>query len=58
MDAINNKNYIEHQLIKKNMVFRRSYQEKIFASSLGKNTMVVLPTSMGKTIVALLLSVY
>ncbi|MCP4763263.1 MAG: DEAD/DEAH box helicase [archaeon] len=58
MDAINNKNYIEHQLIKKNMVFRRSYQEKIFVSSLGKNTMVVLPTSMGKTIVALLLSVY
>lgn len=50
--------YINHQMLKKDKLLRRSYQEKIFASIIGKNSMVVLPTAMGKTIIALLLSIY
>lgn len=50
--------YIEHRFLKKNTVMRRSYQEKIFASALGKNSMIVLPTSLGKTIVALLMTIF
>ncbi len=35
----------------------RAYQEKIVASCLKKNTLVVLPTGMGKTKVAILTAV-
>jgi len=34
----------------------RSYQEKIFNSSLYKNTLVVLPTGLGKTAIAMMLA--
>ncbi|MHA1819328.1 MAG: helicase-related protein [Promethearchaeota archaeon] len=50
--------YFEHPLIKPNKIVRRLYQERIFASSINKNTLVVLPTARGKTIIALLLAVY
>jgi len=36
----------------------RTYQESIFASSIDKNSLVVLPTGLGKTIIALMLCVY
>jgi Fanconi anemia group M protein len=36
----------------------RPYQESIFVNSLNKNTLVVLPTGLGKTIIALMLSTY
>ena len=36
----------------------RTYQQSIFAKSLDKNSLVVLPTGLGKTIIALMLSVY
>ncbi|MHA1729303.1 MAG: DEAD/DEAH box helicase [Promethearchaeota archaeon] len=50
--------FVNHPLLRKDTVFRRAYQEKIFASCIGKNSMVVLPTAMGKTIIALMLSVF
>lgn len=53
-----NDEFFEHPLLKPQTVSRREYQEKIFASSIGKNSLVVLPTSMGKTVIALLLSIY
>ena len=31
----------------------RSYQQSIFAKSMNRNTLVVLPTGLGKTIVAI-----
>lgn len=36
----------------------RTYQQTIFANSINKNTLVVLPTGLGKTLVAILLTVY
>lgn len=36
----------------------RVYQETIFGNSLNKNSLVVIPTGLGKTIIALLLSTF
>ena len=36
----------------------RNYQQSIFANSLNKNTLVVLPTGLGKTIIAIMQVVY
>ena len=49
--------YISHPLIKKNLVLRREYQEKIFINCLKHNCLVVIPTGLGKTIIALMLAV-
>lgn len=38
------------------MIEPREYQRKIFESAREKNTLVVLPTGMGKTLIALMLS--
>ena len=35
----------------------REYQQRIFETASEKNTLVVLPTGLGKTLVALLLSI-
>ncbi len=45
--------YITHPLLKKNAIEQRAYQEAIIASAAKKNTLVVLPTGLGKTIIAL-----
>ncbi|MEJ2294638.1 MAG: DEAD/DEAH box helicase family protein, partial [Candidatus Lokiarchaeota archaeon] len=50
-------NYISHPLIKENLVLRRAYQEKIFINCLKHNCLVVIPTGLGKTIIALMLAV-
>lgn len=36
----------------------RLYQEKIFANALKENTLIVLPTGLGKTLIALMLALY
>ena len=46
--------YIHHDFIKPNSVERREYQYNIANSAANANTLVVLPTGMGKTIIALL----
>ena len=46
--------YINHPLIREKTVEQRLYQIGIASNSLTKNTLVVLPTSLGKTVVALL----
>ncbi|MBD3353589.1 MAG: DEAD/DEAH box helicase, partial [Candidatus Lokiarchaeota archaeon] len=50
--------FIKHPLIRESKVLRRTYQERIFASCIGENSLIVLPTAMGKTIIALLMSVF
>jgi ERCC4-related helicase len=46
--------YIQHDFIKPNSVERREYQYNIANSAANASTLVVLPTGMGKTIIALL----
>jgi Fanconi anemia group M protein len=45
-------------LLKENIVLRRAYQENIFINCLNTNCLVVIPTGLGKTIIALMLAVY
>ena len=50
-------NYISHPLIKKNSIESRLYQQVLAGDVLKKgNTMVVAPTALGKTIVAILVA--
>ncbi len=50
--------FISHPLIKDKYIKRRAYQENIFINCLSQNSLVVIPTGLGKTIIALMLSVY
>ncbi|MDX1797885.1 MAG: DEAD/DEAH box helicase, partial [Candidatus Lokiarchaeia archaeon] len=52
-----NEGFISHPLIKHNIISRREYQESIFINCLNKNCLVVIPTGLGKTIIALMLAV-
>lgn len=53
----NSKEYVTHPLIKQNLILRRDYQEKIFINCLNRNCLVVIPTGLGKTVIALMLAV-
>ncbi|HJT49989.1 MAG TPA: helicase-related protein [Nitrososphaeraceae archaeon] len=46
--------YFQHPLLWDKLVELRSYQEHIALSSADRNSLVILPTSLGKTVVALL----
>ncbi len=47
--------FVEHNFIKQNTIESRLYQEKILGTTIKGNTLVVLPTGLGKTITSALL---
>jgi len=51
------KDYFAHPLLRDGYIKYRQYQEDIVNRALYKNSLVVIPTSLGKTIIALLVSV-
>ncbi len=53
-----NADYFDLPLLRPQTVGRRLYQEVIFASAINQNTLVVLPTGLGKTIIAVVLCAY
>lgn len=46
--------YVDHPLLKRETIEKRAYQVNIAASCLERSTLVVLPTGMGKTVIAAL----
>ncbi len=49
--------YFNHKLLKKNKIERRLYQETLLASCIKQNSLIILPTGLGKTIIAVLMAV-
>ncbi len=50
--------FIDHPLIKANTLKARLYQETIAATAIKKNTLVVLPTGLGKTFVGIMVAAH
>jgi Fanconi anemia group M protein len=50
--------YINHPLIKPDKVEARLYQQTLFASCIKKNSLVILPTGLGKTILFLMITAH
>jgi len=48
-----NEKYLEHHLIKKSTIEYREYQINLAKQAIGENCLIVLPTGLGKTTVAL-----
>ncbi|MEA3560006.1 MAG: DEAD/DEAH box helicase [Candidatus Thermoplasmatota archaeon] len=51
----NSDRYFNHPKIRENSILRREYQVKIATRALNSPTLVVLPTGLGKTVVALMI---
>lgn len=49
--------FTNHPLLRKNILQFREYQKNISRQALSKNTLVILPTALGKTIISLLVSI-
>ena len=49
----NGPRYFNHPLIKKDCIEFRSYQNNISESVRNKNSLVILPTALGKTVIAI-----
>ncbi|MBN1786554.1 MAG: DEAD/DEAH box helicase family protein [Candidatus Methanofastidiosa archaeon] len=47
--------YVSHPLIREESIEKRAYQEKILAEVSSRNSLVVLPTGLGKTMIAAML---
>jgi ERCC4-related helicase len=50
--------YVNNRYLKKDRVLKRAYQLSIFATCAKTNCLVVVPTGLGKTLIALLLSIH
>ena len=50
--------FVSHPKVKKNAIESRLYQEVIVGNATKKNTLVVAPTALGKTVIAVLLAAH
>ena len=50
--------HVTHPLIKPDTLILREYQETIFSTAVDANTLVVLPTGLGKTVIAAMLAAH
>jgi len=50
--------FISHPLLKENAIERRLYQETLTLSCINHHSLVILPTGLGKTIIAALIAAY
>ena len=50
--------YVNHPLVKPNTIKLRRYQESAVARAIDANTLVVLPTGLGKTMIAAMVAAY
>lgn len=50
--------FVEHPIVKKETIQKRLYQELLTAEAIKQSTLVVAPTGLGKTIIAVLLIAY
>ena len=50
--------YLNHPLVKPNKVEARLYQQTLFASCIKENSLVILPTGLGKTILFLMMTAH
>jgi Fanconi anemia group M protein len=50
--------FVEHRFVKKETIQKRLYQELLIAQAIKQSTLVVAPTGLGKTIIAVLLIAY
>lgn len=53
---MNQTEYLNHPLIKPNTIEARLYQQTLFASCIKENSLVVLPTGLGKTVLYLMIT--
>ena len=56
--VINALEYFNGPYLQKDKIIYRQYQQNIFIKCKNKNTLVVLPTGLGKTVIGILLSAY
>ncbi len=55
---MNKTEYLNHPLIKPNSIEARLYQQTLFASCIKQNSLVILPTGLGKTVLYLMITAH
>ncbi len=50
--------FIEHPFIKPNKIQARIYQQVLFVESIKKNSLIILPTGLGKTVIMIMVVAY
>ena len=55
---MNEPEYLNHPLIKHNKIEARLYQQTLFASCVKENSLVILPTGLGKTVLFLMIAAH